>query len=270
MSQEQGKYQPPKWPSTPSTRIRRVVAVMSGKGGVGKSSVTALLAVALRRAGLKVGILDADITGPSIPQMFGLRETPRGSDEGMLPPESRTGIKIMSLQLLLGDEAAPAIWRMPLIIGTIQRFWSDVVWGELDVLLVDLPPGTGDVPLSIMQSMPLDGVVVVSTPQKVAIGVVKKAIVMAQKMQVPVLGLIENMSYVKCAQCGEKTYVFGPSSGGRLAEEYGLPFLGAVPLDPLLVELADSGRVEDYENDVFAAVMEPLTEKYEAVGGTEE
>ncbi|NLN06083.1 MAG: Mrp/NBP35 family ATP-binding protein [Firmicutes bacterium] len=265
MVSTQRKSQPEKWTGTPGSKIRWVAAVLSGKGGVGKSSVTALLAVALRRAGLKVGILDADITGPSIPQMFGLREKPRGSEEGMLPPESRTGIKIMSLQLLLGAEDTPAIWRMPLIVGTVRRFWSDVVWGELDILLVDLPPGTGDVPLSIMQSLPLDGVVVVSTPQKVAVGVVKKAIVMAQKMQVPVLGLVENMSYVNCSHCGEKTYVFGPSSGGQVAEEYGLPFLGAVPLDPLLVELTDSGRVEDYENNVFAAVMEPLTEKYQTI-----
>ncbi|NLM46491.1 MAG: Mrp/NBP35 family ATP-binding protein [Firmicutes bacterium] len=270
MEQAKGKLQSEKWTGTPGSKIRRVVAVLSGKGGVGKSSVTALLAVALRRAGLKVGILDADITGPSIPQMFGVKAKPRGSEEGMLPPESRTGIKIMSLQLFLGAEDMPAIWRAPLIVGTIRRFWTDVVWGELDILLVDLPPGTGDVPLSIMQSLPLDGVVVVSTPQKVAVGVVKKAIVMAQKMQIPVLGLVENMSYVTCQHCGEKIYVFGPSAGGQVAEAYGLPLLGAVPLDPLLVELADGGRVEDYENEVFAAVMEPLTEKYRTIATAEE
>lgn len=252
-----------KWASPEGTAIRRVVAVMSGKGGVGKSSVTALLAVALHRTGLKVGILDADITGPTIPQMFDVKEMPEGSERGMIPPQSRHGIKIMSLQLLVPDEDSPAILRAPLITGTIKRFWTDVAWGELDCLLVDLPPGTGDAPLSVMQSLPLDGVVMVSTPQKITTGVVRKAINMAKRMNIPVAGLIENMSYVECGKCGEKMYVFGPSSGGQLAEEFGLPFLGAVPLDPLLVELADRGRVEEYDHPVFGAVMEPLTRKNE-------
>jgi Mrp family chromosome partitioning ATPase len=255
-----------KWPSPEGTDINGVVAVMSGKGGVGKSSVTALLAVALRRAGLRVGILDGDITGPTIPQMFGVKGMPAGSERGMVPPESSTGIKIISLQLLLSDEAAPAILRAPVITGTLKRFWTDVAWGALDCLLVDLPPGTGDVPLSVMQSLPLDGVVMVTSPQKVAMGVVKKAMNMAKRMEVPVLGLVENMSYVECGSCGDKMYVFGPGSGGQLAEEYGVPFLGAVPLDPLLVELTDRGRIEDYDHPVFGAVMKPLTEKYEVTG----
>ncbi|MDW7649766.1 MAG: Mrp/NBP35 family ATP-binding protein [Bacillota bacterium] len=252
-----------KWSTAEGTNIRRVVAVMSGKGGVGKSSVTALLAVALAKTGLKVGILDADITGPTIPQMFDVRGVPEGSEQGMLPPESSLGIKIMSLQLLVDDEDTPAILRAPLITGTIKRFWTDVAWGELDCLLVDLPPGTGDAPLSVMQSLPLDGVVMVSSPQKIAVGVVKKALNMARRMNIPVVGLVENMSYVECGKCGEKMYVFGPSSGGQLADDFGLPFLGAVPLDPLLVELADRGRIEEYDHPVFGAVMEPLTEKYE-------
>jgi Mrp family chromosome partitioning ATPase len=254
-----------KWPTQEGTDIRRVVAVMSGKGGVGKSSVTGLLAVTLKRSGLQVGILDADITGPTIPQMFDIKRTPKGSERGMLPPESRLGIKIMSLQLLMEDEDSPVVFRAPLVTGTIKRFWTDVAWGDLDCLLVDLPPGTGDAPLSVMQSLPLDGVVIVSTPQKIVTSVVKKAINMAKRMDIPVLGLIENMSYVECGKCSEKMYVFGPSSGGQLAEEFGLPFLGAVPLDPLLVELADQGRIEDYEHKVFGAVMEPLTRKYEVV-----
>ena len=254
-----------KWASGEGTKIQRVVAVMSGKGGVGKSSVTGLLAVALTRAGLRVGILDADITGPTIPQMFGVTKAPQGSEQGMIPPESSLGIKMMSLQLLMENEDAPAILRAPLITGTIKRFWSDVAWGELDCLLVDLPPGTGDVPLSVMQSLPLNGVVMVSLPQKIAVGVVKKAVNMCQRMNIPVLGLVENMSYVECGKCGEKMYVFGPSSGGQMAEEFGLPFLGAVPLDPLLVELADRGEIEEYENSVFGAVMEPLTRKNEII-----
>jgi Mrp family chromosome partitioning ATPase len=183
----------------------------------------------------------------------------------MLPPESRTGIKIMSLQLLMQDEDAPAILRAPLITGTIKRFWTDVAWGELDCLLVDLPPGTGDAPLSVMQSLPLDGILMVTTPQKITMGVVRKAINMAKRMDIPVLGSVENMSYVECGKCGEKMYVFGPSSGGQLADEFGLPFLGSVPLDPLLVELADRGRIEEYDHPVFGAVMEPLTKKTELV-----
>ncbi|MCR3923231.1 MAG: Mrp/NBP35 family ATP-binding protein [Firmicutes bacterium] len=265
--QNKAKLEFAKWPSPEGTKIDRVVAVMSGKGGVGKSSVIALLAVALVRAGVKVGILDADITGPTIPQMFDVKAMPQGSEQGMIPPTSSLGIKIMSLQLVMEDEDAPAIWRAPLITGTIKRFWTDVVWGELDCLLVDLPPGTGDVPLTIMQSLPVDGVVMVATPQKIAVGVVKKAINMAQRMDIPVVGLVENMSYVACGECGEKIYVFGPSAGGQLSDEYGLPFLGAVPLDPLLVELADSGKIEAYDHPVFAAVMEPLTEKYQVFTG---
>ena len=252
-----------KWPTAEGTDIRRVVAVMSGKGGVGKSSVTALLAVALTKAGLKVGIMDADITGPTIPQMFGVSAMPEGSKQGMVPPQSSLGIKIMSLQLLLEDEDSPAILRAPVVTGTIKRFWTDVAWGELDCLLVDLPPGTGDVPLSVMQSLPLDGVMMVSSPQKIAAGVVKKALNMTKRMDIPVVGLVENMSYVECGKCGDKMYVFGPSTGGQLADDYGLPFLGAVPLDPLLVELADRGRIEEYDHPVFGAVAQPLTKKNE-------
>jgi Mrp family chromosome partitioning ATPase len=252
-----------KWPSPEGTEIKRVVAVMSGKGGVGKSSVTSLLAVTLQRAGLRVGILDADITGPTIPQLFGVRGMPQGSEGGMIPPQSALGIKIMSLQLLLEDESAPAILRAPVITGTLKRFWTDVAWGQLDCLLVDLPPGTGDVPLSVMQSLPLDGIIMVASPQKVAMGVVRKAMNMARRMDVPVLGLVENMSYVECGQCGEKMYVFGPGSGGQLAEEYGVPFLGAVPLDPLMVELSDRGRIEEYDHPVFGSVAQPLTAKNE-------
>ncbi|HZK24848.1 MAG TPA: Mrp/NBP35 family ATP-binding protein [Oscillospiraceae bacterium] len=268
MAEKKIKPEFAKWTNPPATKIKRVVAVISGKGGVGKSSVTALLAVTLTRAGLKVGILDADITGPTIPQMFGVNEMPQGGEQGMTPPQSKLGIKIMSLQLLMDDEDAPAIWRAPMLNGTIKRFWTDVMWGELDCLLVDLPPGTGDVPLTVMQSLPLAGVMMVATPQKIAVGVVRKAIKMAERMGVPVLGLVENMSYVGCGSCGEKNYIFGPSAGGQVAEEFGLPFLGAVPIDPLLVELADSGKIEEYKHPVFAAVMEPLTEKNLIFAGT--
>lgn len=245
------KPQVHKWPAHQNSKVANVVAVSSGKGGVGKSSVTGMLAVALSRSGKRVGILDADITGPSIPQMFDLHDVPEILDGALLPVMSKEGIKVISLSLLLPEEDAPAIWRAPMITGTVKRFWSEVAWGDLDYLLVDLPPGTGDVPLSVMQSMPLTGTVIVSSPQKVAVGVVKKAIRMAERMQIPILGLVENMSYVQCTHCDEKMRVFGPSRGRELAGEYKISFLGSLPLDPRLVELADQGRIEEYNSTTF-------------------
>lgn len=235
------------------SQIDRLVAVMSGKGGVGKSSVTALLAVRLSRQGFRVGIMDADITGPSIPRMFGVREQPASLGFGILPVRTRTGISIMSLNLLLPHEDDPVIWRGPLIAGAVRQFWTDVAWGELDYLLVDLPPGTGDAPLTVMQSLPLDGLVVVSSPQDLAVMVVRKAIKMAGMLGVPILGLLENMTYATCPRCGEKLRLFGPSQGERVARETGVPLLGEIPLDPHLAELCDSGEIEQYEG-----VMLPL------------
>lgn len=245
--------------------IKHVVAVMSGKGGVGKSSVTALLAVRLFRQGFRVGIMDADITGPSIPRMFGLKEQPASLGFGILPVRSQAGISVMSLNLLLPHEDDPVVWRGPLIASAIRQFWTDVAWGDLDYLLVDLPPGTGDAPLTVLQSLPLDGLVIVSSPQELAVMVVKKAIKMAGMLGVPILGLVENMTYATCPRCGEKLRVFGPSQGERVAQETGVPLLGELPLDPHLAELCDRGQVEQYEGAVVPLVsaLLPLPQRSE-------
>ncbi|NMB46454.1 MAG: Mrp/NBP35 family ATP-binding protein [Firmicutes bacterium] len=234
------------------SNIKHAIAIMSGKGGVGKSSVTALLATALRRQGLQVGVLDADITGPSIPRLFGVHRRPEIAEVGMFPPRSATGIEIMSLNLLLENEDDPVIWRGPLIGGAVKQFWTDVIWGDLDYLLIDLPPGTGDSPLTVMQIFPLDGLVIVTSPQELANMVVRKAINMADKMQVPIIGLVENMSYAICPHCQERWELFGPSRGAAEAENSGIPFLGAIPLDPKLTALCDSGAIEQYDGKVVS------------------
>ncbi|MCG0278471.1 MAG: Mrp/NBP35 family ATP-binding protein [Thermanaeromonas sp.] len=228
---------------------------MSGKGGVGKSSVTALLAVALAREGYQVGILDADITGPSIPKMFNIHRSLQGSTLGILPAESLLGIKIVSLNLLLPHEDDPVIWRGPLIAGAVKQFWTDVVWGELDYLLVDLPPGTGDAPLTVMQSFPLAGIVIVSSPQELANMIVRKAIKMASLMKVKILGLVENMSYVLCPDCGKEIYIFGPSRAEEAAAKAGIPLLGILPLDPELTALSDRGKIENYQGMLLERVQ---------------
>ncbi|RJX28787.1 MAG: ATP-binding protein [Dethiobacter sp.] len=239
--------------------IKHVIAVASGKGGVGKSSVTALLAAGARREGFKTGILDADITGPSIPKMFGLETTREG--RGFSPVESLLGVKIMSLNLLLPSEDDPVIWRGPLIGGMVKKFWKDVDWGELDFLFIDLPPGTADAPLTVMQLIPLDGLVVVSSPQDLAVMVVKKALKMAERLNIPVLGLVENMSELVCPHCREKMEIFGPSKGEEVAEITGIPLLGKIPLDKRLAEYCDNGNIEQYESDLFKKLLQswPLT-----------
>ncbi|MFY9313390.1 MAG: Mrp/NBP35 family ATP-binding protein [Tepidanaerobacteraceae bacterium] len=229
-------------------RIKKVIAVMSGKGGVGKSTVTGLLAVSLRRQGYRVGIMDADITGPSIPRMFGVNKRPESIGIGLMPPKSSTGISIMSLNLLLENEDDPVIWRGPLIGGAIQQFWNDVVWGDLDYLLVDLPPGTSDAPLTVMQSLPVDGIIIVSSPQELVGMVVKKAVKMANMMKIPVIGLVENYSYAICPSCHEKIEVFGKSRGEEGAKEANVPYLGSLPIDPKLAGFCDEGRIEEYES----------------------
>lgn len=236
-------------PAQQLSKIGRVVAVMSGKGGVGKSLVTATLAVSLAREGLKVGILDADITGPSIPKMFGLTEKADFSEMGIFPVASRLGVQVVSINLLLPEEDMPVIWRGPLIGGTIKQFWTDVVWGELDYLLVDLPPGTSDAPLTVMQSLPLSGAIVVSSPQDLAGMVVRKAVRMAENMKVPVLGVVENMSYFTSPDTGHRYEIFGPSRGDELARAAGAPLLARLPLDPAIAAMCDAGRVEDYESE---------------------
>ena len=232
----------------------RVIAVMSGKGGVGKSLVTALLAIALTRQGYQVGILDADITGPSIPKMFGLKARPTGNENGILPVETRSGISVMSLNLLLPHEDDAVIWRGPLLAKAITQFWQEVLWGKLDCLLVDLPPGTADIPLTVMQSLPLSGVVIISTPQDLANMVVRKAVHMASKMNIPILGVVENMSYLVSPETGKRIELFGRSRGEEMASEAKAPLLGQIPVDPELAALCDSGDIERYNSEPFTSL----------------
>lgn len=233
--------------SSPFNRVKRLVAVMSGKGGVGKSTVSALLAVNLAKAGYQVGILDADITGPSIPRLFGLTEKPGLDEKGVLPVTSSLGIKVMSLNLLLPEETEPVVWRGPLIGAAIKQFWTDVVWGELDFLLVDLPPGTSDAALTVLQSLPVDGVIMVSTPQELAAMIVGKAVRMVERLGLPLIGLVENMSYTLCPHCGEEIRLFGPSKAQEFADSIGTDLLAILPIDHNLICLADSGNIEQYD-----------------------
>jgi len=243
-----------------NSHIGRTIAVMSGKGGVGKSSVSALLAVALAKEGYRVGMLDADITGPSIPKLFGLKAHANVINDKIIPSDSKLGIRVVSLNLLLPREDDPVIWRGPLIGGAVKQLWTDVLWGELDYLIVDLPPGTGDAPLTVLQSLPLDGLIIVSSPQDLAIMVVKKAIKMARMMNVPILGLVENMSGLVCPHCGKLIEMFGKSKADEVAAATGLKLLGRLPLDPDLSLLADSGAIEDYPVELFKDITPLITE----------
>lgn len=245
-------------PMNKYSKIKKVIGVVSGKGGVGKSFVTCLLASKCAAAGLKVGVLDADITGPSVPKSFGIHERARQDGECILPAVTKSGIKIMSINLLLEDESSPVIWRGPVISGVIEQFWTDVRWGELDYLFVDMPPGTGDVALTVFQSLPVDGIVIVSTPQDLVKMIVSKAFNMAKMMKVPVLGLVENMSYYICPDCGKKHAIFGDSKIDETAAEFGLPVLAKLPVDPNVNALVDQGRVEDVQCDAvdeFVSVL---------------
>ncbi|MBN1180539.1 MAG: Mrp/NBP35 family ATP-binding protein [Anaerolineae bacterium] len=232
-------------------QVDRVIAVMSGKGGVGKSSVAAMLATSLQRQGKQVGVLDADITGPSIPKMFGLHGAPPMGPVGILPAETETGIRVMSINLLLPSEDEAVIWRGPLISGAIRQFWGDVLWGKLDALVVDLPPGTSDASLTVMQSIPLNGILLVTSPQDLAGMVVRKAARMAGHLNVPIVGLVENMSAVICPKCGERIEVFGPSQAAGVAMQLGAPLLAQIPLDPELALRCDAGEVEQYRSVLF-------------------
>jgi Mrp family chromosome partitioning ATPase len=229
--------------------VKHIVAIMSGKGGVGKSLVTSLMGISLQRQGYDVGILDADITGPSIPRMFGVSERPSGSESGILPPLSSLGIEIMSVNLLLPNEDDAVIWRGPLIGKMINQFWEDVLWGKLDYLLVDLPPGTADAPLTVMQSLPLTGVVIVFSPQELAAMVVRKALRMAKQMNVPIIGVVENMSYFIIPDSGKKIELFGKSKGEEMAKSAGAPLLGQIPIDPALAQHCDQGNIERYDSE---------------------
>ena len=224
--------------------VKKVIAVVSGKGGVGKSMVTGLSAIAASRAGFRVGIMDADITGPSIPRMFGVHTKAYGSDYGIMPEETERGIKLMSINLLVDHETDPVVWRGPVIGGVVEQFWTDVCWGGLDVLFIDMPPGTGDVPLTVFQSLPVDGIIVVTSPQDLVSMIVAKAVNMAELMNIPVLGLVENMSYVTCPDCGKKIEVFGQSQAEQVAAAFGIPLLEQLPIDPVLSQEADAGDIE--------------------------
>jgi len=247
------------------SRIRKVIAVVSGKGGVGKSIVTSLLGAAMRRKGYKTAILDADITGPSIPNAFGLHERADGNEKGLLPVISRTGVEVMSLNLLLENENDPVVWRGPIIAGTVKQFWTDVIWNEVDYMFVDMPPGTGDVPLTVFQSLPVDGVVIVTSPQELVSMIVGKAVKMARLMNIPVLALVENMSYVTCPDCGKKIPVFGESRAEETAEEFGIPIACRMPIDPELAKACDGGFIEemkvDWLDNIEAKLEEMLREE---------
>lgn len=245
-------------PANPHAHIGKVIGVISGKGGVGKSMVTASLARQLIEQGYTVGILDADITGPSIPKMYGLHELARGTEEGILPCIARDETRIMSLNLLMEDEEAPVIWRGPVIAGVVKQFWTDVMWGDLDVLLVDMPPGTGDVPLTVFQSLPVDGVVIVTSPQDLVRMIVKKAYNMAKQMNIPVLGIVENYSYLECPDCGRKISVFGESHIDEIAEELGTQVLGKMPIDAALSQAVEDERFYSVKNPYLKEIAEKL------------
>ena len=244
--------------SNPKSNVKKVIAVVSGKGGVGKSTVSAMLAVAMAREGKRVGILDADITGPSAPTAFGVTECQGANEEGLYPAISRTGIQVMSINLLLDNPADPVVWRGPVIAGAVKQFWTDVIWEDVDYLFVDMPPGTGDVPLTVFQSLPVDGVVIVTSPQDLVSMIVSKAVRMANMMHIPVLGLVENYSYLKCPDCGKEIKVFGESHLEEIASAMHLPVLAKLPIDPAVAEAFDNGLMETVDTQAVNKVIEAI------------
>ncbi len=245
-------------PANPHSRVKKVIGVVSGKGGVGKSLVTSLMSVIMRRRGRSVAILDADVTGPSIPRAFGVHGQLAGSEEGIFPAVSGTGIKMVSLNLLLENETDPVVWRGPVIAGTVKQFWSDVMWEDVDFMFVDMPPGTGDVPLTVFQSLPLDGVLVVTSPQSLVGMIVEKAVNMAKMMNIPVLGIIENMSYYHCDQCGKDHSIFGPSRVDEIAARCGVETTARLPIDPAAAAACDSGAIEMVEAPWLEGIADML------------
>ncbi len=235
--------------------IKKVIAVVSGKGGVGKSTVTSMLAVAMSRQGKRVGILDADITGPSVPTAFGVTECQGATPEGLYPALTKGGIQIMSINLLLDNNTDPVVWRGPVIAGAVKQFWTDVIWEDVDYLFVDMPPGTGDVPLTVFQSLPVDGIVIVTSPQDLVSMIVSKAVKMANMMHIPVLGFVENYSYLQCPDCGKQIQVFGKSKLEEVAASFDLPILAKLPIDPAVAECFDSGAMEQVNTDAMADVV---------------
>ncbi len=247
----------------PNASVKKVIAVVSGKGGVGKSTVTSMLAVAMARRGKRVGVLDADITGPSAPTAFGVTECQGADESGLYPALTRTGIQVMSINLLLDNPADPVVWRGPVIAGAVKQFWTDVIWEDVDYLFVDMPPGTGDVPLTVFQSLPVDGVIIVTSPQDLVSMIVAKAVKMANMMHIPVLGFVENYSYLRCPDCGRKISVFGKSHLDEIAAQFDLPILARLPIDPAVAEAYDNGQMETVNTEALSAAVEAI-EKTEA------
>ena len=242
----------------PNASVKKVIAVVSGKGGVGKSTVTSMLAVAMARKGKRVGVLDADITGPSAPTAFGVTECQGAYEHGLYPALTRTGIQVMSINLLLDNPADPVVWRGPVIAGAVKQFWTDVIWEDVDYLFVDMPPGTGDVPLTVFQSLPVDGVIIVTSPQDLVSMIVAKAVKMANMMHIPVLGFVENYSYLRCPDCGKKISVFGKSHLDEIAAQFDLPILARLPIDPAVAEAYDNGQMETVNTEALSAAVEAI------------
>ena len=238
--------------------IKKVIGVVSGKGGVGKSLVTSMMSVLMQRRGYQSAILDADVTGPSIPRIFGLKERAMGDDSGIYPVKTKTGIEVMSVNLLLEDDTTPVVWRGPIIAGTVKQFWTDVIWNDVDYMFVDMPPGTGDVPLTVFQSLPVDGIIVVTSPQELVSMIVTKAVKMAQAMNIPILGIVENMSYVVCPDCGKAFQIYGESHVEEEAGKNGLKVLGRLPIDPKLAKSCDKGAMELFEGDWLEAAADAV------------
>lgn len=239
-----------------SSSIKKVIGVVSGKGGVGKSLVTSALAVLLKKAGYKTAILDADITGPSIPKAFGLKGNVDSDNAGIFPALTKTGIPVMSLNLLLQDETQPVVWRGPIIAGTVKQFWSDVYWGDVDFMFVDMPPGTGDVPLTVFQSLPVDGIIIVTSPQELVSMIVEKAVNMAKEMDIPILGLVENYSYYICPDCNSKHYIFGQSNINEVAKNFGINLVSQLPIDAKIAKLVDTGLIENFSDSYLDNIVE--------------
>ena len=239
----------------PNSTVKKVIAVVSGKGGVGKSTVTSMLAVGMNKTGKRVGVLDADITGPSAPTAFGVTECDGAGEHGLYPAVTRDGIQVMSINLLLDDATSPVVWRGPVIAGAVKQFWTDVIWEDVDYMFVDMPPGTGDVPLTVFQSLPVDGIVIVTSPQDLVSMIVSKAVKMANMMHIPVLGFVENYSYLQCPDCGKKIKVFGQSKLDEIAEAFNLPVLARLPIDPKVAEAYDSGLMETVDTEAMAAAV---------------
>ena len=242
----------------PKATVKKVIAVVSGKGGVGKSTVTSMLAVAMAREGKRVGVLDADITGPSVPTAFGVTECQGANEDGLYPALTRTGIQVMSINLLLDNPADPVVWRGPVIAGAVKQFWTDVIWEDVDYLFVDMPPGTGDVPLTVFQSLPVNGIVIVTSPQDLVSMIVNKAVKMADMMHIPVLGFVENYSYLRCPDCGKKIDVFGKSHLDEIAAEKGLPILARLPIDPAVAEAFDNGQMDTVNTDALKDAVDAV------------